>query len=303
MTFRGLEEASVLDSRESESVRPEKSTRTARNVSRRYAAFERSPWLWTPTQTDQALNDQHHLNLDEDTIPAVLTPESPIVKLDDFASCYINHRQRDQMLALLLTLRKPPKSTPRFPSSNLLNSIIRVYFAQESLRFDSLIHIGTFSPAKVLPQLTLAIIAAGSTLICVPAIWKMGYALQEVVRHSVADYWEQDNRNVRNLQPLQAFMIGLDIGLWSGFRRNMEIAESFAQPIVVVSSDIIGFLVPSKLLLLSDFRLLPSIFEMLLSSFAVLSSFGVSLSTYIKLTRCRCYEELGHSLLVVLSPC
>ncbi len=31
-------------------------------------------------------------------------------------------------------------------------------------------------------------------------------------------------------------MIGLDIGLWSGFKRKMEIAESFAQPIVIVST-------------------------------------------------------------------
>ena len=31
-------------------------------------------------------------------------------------------------------------------------------------------------------------------------------------------------------------MIGLDIGLWSGFKRKMEIAESFAQPIVIVSA-------------------------------------------------------------------
>jgi hypothetical protein len=30
-------------------------------------------------------------------------------------------------------------------------------------------------------------------------------------------------------------MIGLDVGLWSGFKRKMEIAESFAQPIVVVN--------------------------------------------------------------------
>jgi hypothetical protein len=29
-------------------------------------------------------------------------------------------------------------------------------------------------------------------------------------------------------------MIGLDIGLWSGFKRKMEIAQSFAQPIIIV---------------------------------------------------------------------
>jgi hypothetical protein len=30
-------------------------------------------------------------------------------------------------------------------------------------------------------------------------------------------------------------VIGLDVGLWSGFKRKMEIAESFAQPVITVS--------------------------------------------------------------------
>lgn len=47
--------------------------------------------------------------------------------------------------------------------------------------------------------------------------------------------WEQNNSNTRNLQSLQAFVISLDIGLWSGFKRKMEIAESFGQPVVAVS--------------------------------------------------------------------
>jgi hypothetical protein len=48
------------------------------------------------------------------------------------------------------------------------------------------------------------------------------------------DQWEEDNSHTRSLQALQAFMIGLDIGLWSGFKRKMEIAQSFAQPIIIV---------------------------------------------------------------------
>jgi hypothetical protein len=160
-----------------------------RDVSKRYAAFERSPWLWTPTQKDQALNDQHHLNLDEDAIPPVLTPaSSPIARLEKFTSCHISHRQRDQMLSLLFTLGRPARSPPRFPSLSLLNSVIQVYFVQESFRFDSLIHIGSFSPSKTLPHLLTAIVSAGSTLISIPAIWKMGFALQEVVRHTVAEF-------------------------------------------------------------------------------------------------------------------
>ena len=47
--------------------------------------------------------------------------------------------------------------------------------------------------------------------------------------------FEQDNRNIRSLRPLQAFSVQLDVGLWSGDKRKMEIAESFAQPLITVS--------------------------------------------------------------------
>lgn len=34
---------------------------------------------------------------------------------------------------------------------------------------------------------------------------------------------------------LQALVLHLDIGQWSGFNRKMEIAESFVQPVLTVS--------------------------------------------------------------------
>ncbi|PMD39393.1 hypothetical protein L207DRAFT_634003 [Hyaloscypha variabilis F] len=214
---------------------PKPSSRMPKDASRRYAAFERSPWLWTPTKNDQTMIDQQDLNLDEDNIPAVLTPASPAASIDEFTSCCIHHKERDKMLSLLFAIPAAPTSkSPYLPSLNLLNSIIQVYFVQESFKVDQLIHVGTFDPSKTLPQLLTAIVAAGSSFISTPAIWKMGLALQEVVRHSCANYWEADNSNTRSLQVLQAFMIGLDIGLWSGFKRKMEIAESFAQPIVIM---------------------------------------------------------------------
>lgn len=207
---------------------------TQKDVSKRFAAFERSPWLWTPTQKDQALNDQENLNLDEESIPSVLTPASPAASMDDFASCCIDSRTRDHLLGLLFSIRKPPAQVPSFPSLALLNSIIQVYFVQESFRVDNIIHSATFDSKKALPHLLIAVVAAGSTLISTPAIWKLGLALQEVVRHTVAEFWEQNNSRTRNLQAIQAFMIGLDIGLWSGFKRKMEIAESFAQPVIIM---------------------------------------------------------------------
>lgn len=46
--------------------------------------------------------------------------------------------------------------------------------------------------------------------------------------------WEQKNHDTRALQPLQAWMLFLDNGIWSGFQRHMEIAESFEQPLTTM---------------------------------------------------------------------
>jgi hypothetical protein len=167
---------------------PKPSTRAPKEASKRYAAFERSPWLWTPTKNDQTMIDQQDLNLDEDTIPAILTPASPAAIIDEFTSCCIHHKERDKMLSLVFAIPAATTKSPYLPSLTLLNSIIQVYFVQESFKVDQLIHVGTFDPSKALPQLHTAIVAAGSSLISTPAIWKMGLALQEVVRHSVANY-------------------------------------------------------------------------------------------------------------------
>ena len=168
---------------------PKPSMRVQKDASKRYAAFERSPWLWTPTKNDQGAIDQQDLNFDEDNIPAVLTPASPAATMDEFASCRIHHKERDKMLSLLFAIPTAPSSkAPYLPSLNLLNSIIQVYFVQESFKVDQLIHIGTFDPSKSLPHLITALVASGSCLISTPAIFKMGLALHEVIRHSVANY-------------------------------------------------------------------------------------------------------------------
>lgn len=165
------------------------SMRVQKDASKRYAAFERSPWLWTPTKVDHAAIDQQDLNLDEENIPAVLTPASPAATMDEFASCRIHHKERDKMLSLLFTIPTAHSSkAPYLPSLNLLNSIIQVYFVQESFKVDQLIHVGTFDPSTSLPHLITALVASGSTLISTPAVWKMGLALHEVIRHSVANY-------------------------------------------------------------------------------------------------------------------
>jgi hypothetical protein len=159
-----------------------------KDISKRYAAFERSPWLWKPTNNDQMLNDQQDISLDEESIPAAFTPVSPGASMSNFAFCSIDSRMRDKMLSLLFSLPKVDSRNHSFPSLPLLNTIIQVYFAQESYKADNFIHSATFSSSKSLPHLIMAIVSGGSTFISTPAIWKMGLALQEVVRHTVGDF-------------------------------------------------------------------------------------------------------------------
>ena len=43
-----------------------------------------------------------------------------------------------------------------------------------------------------------------------------------------------DNSRTRELQLLQTFALQLNVGLWSGNKRKMEIAESHSQPLITV---------------------------------------------------------------------
>lgn len=162
--------------------------RPPNEASKRRAAFERSPWLFRPTLRDHVLNDEASLSLDEENITSALPP-SPEKSLSEFASCAINSKTRDQMLSLLFSFGSGTQqmSALSLPSVELLNNFVHVFFAQESFRTDALIHLGTFEPIKALPHLLLSIVSRGSTYISIPAIWKMGLALQDVVRCTVVD--------------------------------------------------------------------------------------------------------------------
>lgn len=179
-TLRGVEEQAQAQPGQNEE------SWVRRDASKRHAAFERSPWLFTPTPNDHALNDQANLTVDENSIPAALSPSDEISH-SDHIHCCIDSNTRDKILSLLLSMRRDINQVRTFPSLDLINNIIRIFFTQELLRTHCLIHTGTFYSSKSLPQLLLAIIALGASYISVPSIWKMGVALQEVVRHTVSD--------------------------------------------------------------------------------------------------------------------
>ncbi len=161
----------------------------ARDASRGHAAFTRSPWLWTPAHKDRILNNRENLAIDEENITTTLTPRSltslPEIQNDDLPS--IDSRLRDRMFYLVSTMDKFSQHIPDFPSLDILNHVIRAFFIRQSYQVDIWIHLPTFSVKDAYPEFLLALVTAGSTVISVPAIWKMGLVIQDVVRVTIGD--------------------------------------------------------------------------------------------------------------------
>jgi hypothetical protein len=166
-------------------------SKVTKDISRGYAAFKRSPWLWTPAQKDHQLCDSDNLALDEVSITSGLTPSSTssfsVEKLT--RTPHLDASLRDRMFALVLkmTMNNSTKSVPSFPPLDILNYTLHMFFVRQNYQVDHWIHAPTFSATKVCPHLVAALISAGSNFISTPAIWKMGLALQEVVRLAVAE--------------------------------------------------------------------------------------------------------------------
>lgn len=121
-------------------------------------------------------------------------------------------------------------SVPSFPSLQLLEDLIDVFLLQDTYAIDSQVHTPLFDAKHTSTEFLLAMVAKGAGFIALPPIWKMGLVIQEVVRFAVADLFEKDNSNTRDLFSVQASLLWVNIGIWSGFRRQTEIAASFLQP-------------------------------------------------------------------------
>jgi hypothetical protein len=161
-----------------------RSPRPARDVRAGYAAFKRSPWLWTPRQLDHVLQDGENLTLDEDSISSALTPCSsgltPNVPSCGFPT--IKPAMRDKMFYLVATMDKYTNRAIEFPSLDVINHVVEAFFVRQTYQVDNWIHIPSVSLSEFIPELGLAMVIAGSAVIAVPAIWKMGLVLQDVVR-------------------------------------------------------------------------------------------------------------------------
>lgn len=209
--------------------------KTRSDVHLRAEAFKKSPWSWNhwiPERNHNAFTGQEEINVQADRVDATDQHISPTVKR--LVQCELDQEARDRMIRVVTKIAQNKLEMPSFPSLELLEDLIDVFLLQDGSAIDTFVHAASFSSKTARTELLMAMVSAGSRYVALAPVWKMGLVLQEVVRLSVAEVFEGDNSSTRELQALQAYMLWLSVGVWSGFRRKTEIAVSFCQPIITM---------------------------------------------------------------------
>ncbi|KAH6844538.1 hypothetical protein B0I37DRAFT_398204 [Chaetomium sp. MPI-CAGE-AT-0009] len=200
-------------------------------------AFRDHHWRFRPNPKDHGGAEEHNLSLPSDARDQP-SPESQISFPRRVTPVRLGSAARDNILTIVIKSIRPEnlhKAVASFPSVELLDTLIQFYLTSPHARADSFIHAASFNPNEKKPELLLAMAAAGAVLTSDATLTKLGYAMQECLRTAIPTHWEADNTLVRNLELTQAFLINLEIALWSGHSRKVEITESFLQsPLTMV---------------------------------------------------------------------
>ncbi|PCD32857.1 hypothetical protein AU210_009094 [Fusarium oxysporum f. sp. radicis-cucumerinum] len=158
-------------------------------------------------------------------------------------SAIVSPYLRDSMFAMVLANNPTPHRVPTFPSAELLGYMIETYFKSEDPKSEAFIHRSSFDPSATSQELFSAVVSSGASCISTPAIWQFGLALDELTAsvigkrvsmdHGVA-MLESSCLAVRDITFLQASVLHLETGQWSGFNRQTEVAESFAPQLLTL---------------------------------------------------------------------
>ncbi|KAM0562301.1 hypothetical protein ACHAPJ_001988 [Fusarium lateritium] len=201
-------------------------------------AFQNSHWKFRPDAKDHAGAEEHNLSLPS-AGSAYPSPESGVaLDMNTRITCAkLEGPARDRILMMVVNSCRSDhlsKAVASFPSAELLDTLLQYYLTSPVTHAASFVHAASFNPNEKRPELVAAMAACGAVLTSDPALSKLGYAIQECLRIAVAKHWERDNSLVRDLQLSQAFLITLEMGIWSGLPRKVEIAESFFNPVLTM---------------------------------------------------------------------
>ncbi|KAF1971865.1 hypothetical protein BU23DRAFT_600083 [Bimuria novae-zelandiae CBS 107.79] len=197
----------------------------------RAKAFDRSLWRYLPrSKTNPVTAGESDLAFPEGGGEGQSPSHIPTRKI---TSEQLSYTTRDKLLALVIgssSAENSKRIAAGFPSLEVLDGMIQLFFASTSVDATSWLHLPTFLPNQIHPLLLACIIAAGSFSAPDDILRKLGLALHEVARVSMAKSIDEDNSSIRDIQYLWMQFLQCELGMWSGMSRKMEIAESFLQP-------------------------------------------------------------------------
>ena len=172
-------------------------------VAVRAEAFNQSVWRYVPKGANPTIAEQSNLALpngESDNQSPSQMPSRAITKER------LSYTTRDKLLAIVLdasSTENAKRIAGGFPSLELLDGLVQIFFVNASINALPWIHLPTFSPAEVHPLLLACIAAAGAFYSPEALLQNLGLALHEAARHGLAKTIEQDNSLIRDLQYLQ----------------------------------------------------------------------------------------------------
>lgn len=186
--------------------------------------------MWEPSQNDHLNSNIKALSVLGDSPQDAIQLNSLEISSHRFKPLSVG--LRDQLLLLTLNACKPESKLAiirAFPHPEILSKLIESFFSHHSVQTDSWIHGPSFEPNQQGAELILTIVNMGTMFADSKILHSLGFALHEVARLSLPVMFERANSMTRALWALQAFVLDIEMGLWSGIKRKMEIAESQRQ--------------------------------------------------------------------------
>ncbi|KAL6234560.1 hypothetical protein BDW75DRAFT_251382 [Aspergillus navahoensis] len=194
------------------------------------AAFRKSLWLWAPERNQNGFSEDGQMPLGDGDMTASISSlhRSRLEALNIRGK--LTQQMRDNIFQLVLSTGGSRLSVPSFPTAESLDALIKIGISKRT-ETDAWIHPYTLYRQNSRPVLLTALVDAGCVCFAIPSVGKAGVLLLEIVLVSLAHLVESDNSVLRNLQYFQASMMWLDIGIFCGYKRKMQIAESHLQPL------------------------------------------------------------------------
>ena len=215
-------------------------TRTRSRVLSGLEAFKRSIWLWDPDPCDSASREEAP-QLSEAEERLILSPASAERIVVDRGSGHprlmrlsCGSDDRDALLLLVQQNSDHAVVVRSFPSSKVLSFLLKTFIVHESVGPCSFVHLPSLVVQKCRTELLSAFVVAGSAHSANHQVLKFAMALQERTRLAIYKALDYNNAIARNLDIIQAQLLWIESGLWSGYRRKMEVAESAANNVPTV---------------------------------------------------------------------